>query len=219
MKTNQVLTRKMGQFEVFQRTSDGMFNATTLLKQWNALSGQGKKLDHFFENQSTKEFISTIGNRENLHTQNSVYVKSRASRGSNAGTWMHPLLFIDFAMWINSEFKYDVLRFVYDQLVKYRHDAGDAYRELGAAISQIVDKSLLSKAMPELAKMLNYVVFNSHESRMRNKADESKMRELYELESDIVKLIGFGFIKNFAGIKSYLRQRWSERWQPKVLTA
>ena len=35
MKTNQILTRKMGDFNVNQRTSDGMFNATELIKQWN----------------------------------------------------------------------------------------------------------------------------------------------------------------------------------------
>ena len=32
MKTNQVMVRKMGHFSVLQRTSDGMFNATSLLK-------------------------------------------------------------------------------------------------------------------------------------------------------------------------------------------
>lgn len=35
MKTNQVLERKMGESKVYQRTCDGMFNATILLKQWN----------------------------------------------------------------------------------------------------------------------------------------------------------------------------------------
>jgi hypothetical protein len=33
MKTNQSLTRKMGDFKVNQRMVDGMFNATELLKQ------------------------------------------------------------------------------------------------------------------------------------------------------------------------------------------
>lgn len=36
MKTSVTLMRTMGEFEVNQRTSDGMFNATILLKQWNA---------------------------------------------------------------------------------------------------------------------------------------------------------------------------------------
>ena len=41
-----------------------------------------------------------------------VYLKTRGKY--NGGTWMHPMLFIDFAMWINPSFKYDVLKFVYD---------------------------------------------------------------------------------------------------------
>ena len=35
MKTNQVMTRPMGQFNVEQRTKDAKFNATALLRQWN----------------------------------------------------------------------------------------------------------------------------------------------------------------------------------------
>ena len=53
MKTNQVLVRQMGEFEVHQRTQDSMFNATILLKQWNAKSGQQKQMAHFLENNST----------------------------------------------------------------------------------------------------------------------------------------------------------------------
>lgn len=47
--------------------------------------------------------------------RNSVVLQSR---GNNVGTIMHPLLFIDFAMWLNPAFKYDVLKFVYDELRK-----------------------------------------------------------------------------------------------------
>lgn len=38
MKTNNVILRPMGEFKVAQRTKDGMFNATALLKQWNEKS-------------------------------------------------------------------------------------------------------------------------------------------------------------------------------------
>ena len=101
MKTSQVLTRPMGNFLVFQRTSDGFFNATALLKQWNASLGQKKSIAHYFENDATKQFVSVIESRENFKHRNSVYLKSRGKY--NGGTWMHPLLFIDFAMWINPE--------------------------------------------------------------------------------------------------------------------
>ena len=35
MKTNQIMVRLMGDFKVTQRTKDGFFNATELLKRWN----------------------------------------------------------------------------------------------------------------------------------------------------------------------------------------
>ena len=56
------MKRKMGIFDVFQRTSVGMFNATELLKQWN-LNTQNygdlkkKDMDDYLSIKSTKEFI------------------------------------------------------------------------------------------------------------------------------------------------------------------
>lgn len=99
---------------------------------------------HYFENQSSNELINTIVERENLNSRNSAYL---SSRGKNGGTWMHPILFIDFAMWINPSFKYDVIKFVYDEMIRYRNEAGDAYRELSSAIMKIVPKDFMPKAM------------------------------------------------------------------------
>ena len=39
MKTSVIMIRKMGDFDVHQRTKDGYFNATTRLKQWNEKHG------------------------------------------------------------------------------------------------------------------------------------------------------------------------------------
>jgi hypothetical protein len=91
MKTNVTMTRKMGNFDVFQRTSDGMFNATALLKQWNNQSVSQRKLDNYFNSDKTKEFVNTIMKRENLNTPKMVYLKTRGKY--DGGTWMHPLFF------------------------------------------------------------------------------------------------------------------------------
>lgn len=88
----------MGNFQVSQRTKDGMFNATELLNQWNISNGMQKQTVHYFENSATDEFIRALMSEELLKERNSVYLKSRGKYG---GTWMHPLLFIDFAMWLN----------------------------------------------------------------------------------------------------------------------
>lgn len=134
--------------------------------------------------------------------------------------WMHPFLFIDFAMWINAEFKYDVIKFVYDQLIEYRNEAGNAYKEMSSAVARLVDKSFMPIAIQNVAKAVNHIVFGSHESEIRNKqAEEFKMRELFELEKDISKSINRGLIKTYEGLISYLRDVWREKWQPEILTA
>lgn len=147
MKTNQIMIRPMGEFKVIQRTKDAFFNATDLLKQWNQLKGMKKEVNDYFDLSSTKEFIFTIMERENYDTGNYPYHKSRANKGDNAGTWMHPLLFIDFAMWINPSFKYDVLKFVYDEMIKFRNLAGDAYPSMCKAVSSILPDDLFNKRL------------------------------------------------------------------------
>lgn len=217
MKTSVTLTRKMGEFDVLQRTSDGMFNATELLKQWNKSKGMKKEIGDYFDNNSSKEFINTIIEKENLNKGNSPYL---TTRGKNGGTWMHPLLFIDFAMWINPSFKYDVLKFVYDQLIKYRNDAGDAYNEMASSIKKIVQPHFVSDAIRNVAKAINYIVYGVHEKGMRNKVgEEVQTRELYEIERDISKLINNGFITNYDQLMTYLRREWNQKWQPKMLQA
>lgn len=214
MKTNQIMTRPMGQFNVEQRTKDGMFNATALLRQWNENSGEKKEVTKFFENENTKLFINALMEEENLNTQNSAYLKTR---GKSGGTWMHPILFIKFAMWLNPRFEVQVIKFVYDQMIKYRNDAGDAYKELSSSVNTIVPKTFMPKAMQKVGEALNWVVFNCHEKMMRNKqGSEDTMRELFELERRVAENINDGLITNFDGIISFLRKRYSNKYYPKV---
>lgn len=218
MKTNQLMTRKIGDYEVFQRTKDGMFNATTLLQAWNKATGEKKEITKFFENDNTKEFLDALVKEENLDTQNSAYVKSKARLDRGGGTWMHPILFVKFAMWLNPRFEVQVIKFVYDQMLKYRNDAGDAYKELGAAISKIVSKKFMHVAMCKIAKAINYVVFNEHEHEMRNKhGEESKQYELFSMERQVAMLINDGFLHSYGQVIEYLRKKYSEKYLPSVL--
>ena len=215
MITNQVMKRPMGKFLVEQRTKDSMFNATNLLKQWNEASGEKKEITKFFDNDNTKEFISALMEEEKLNTQNSAYLKAR---GKNGGTWMHPILFVKFAMWLNPRFEVQVIKFVYDQMLKYRNEAGDAYKELGKAIGKIVSKKFMPVAMCKVAKAINYVVFNEHEHEMRNKhGEESKQYELFNMERQVAMLINDGFLHSYDQVIEYLRKKYSEKYLPSVL--
>lgn len=206
MKTNQNLVRKMGDFEVIQRSKDSMFNATALLKQWNEYSGMKKEVRDFFSNKQTSEFIEVLVEEENLDTGNVPYVKSRASRGKNAGTWMHPFLFIKFAMWLNPRFEYQVIKFVYDELVKHRHAAGDNYKMLCCSLSKFPEVDYR-----ELGKMLNHVVFGIHEKALRNKATPEQQEDLQQLERDLSNYIDMGFITTYDQFKNILRDEYNKR--------
>lgn len=110
MKTVNVLTRKMGDFNVFQRTSDGYFDANSLLKQWNDNpDSTRRRLDDFMNSGRTKEFISALSEDESHRRKidigdNQLVIKVKGKTTKHGKTpdkvWMHPLLFIKFAMWI-----------------------------------------------------------------------------------------------------------------------
>jgi hypothetical protein len=218
MKTNQNLIRKMGDFDVIQRTKDGMFNATSLMKQWNEEKGMKKEIKHFLEeNKNTQEFIKALISEEKLNGRNSAYLKTR---GKNGGTWMHPFLFIKFSMWLNPAFEVKVIKFVYDELIKYRNEAGDAYREMAASIQKIVPKKDLPVKISHAAKAINHIIYNQHQKEIRNlQADEPKTKELAQLERNVAMLINRGFIKDFNHLLDYLRRIWREKYTPKELRA
>jgi len=200
----------MGEFKVSQRTKDGFFNATELLKQWNEKSGMKKEVTKFFELSSTSELVKVIMSRENLNTQDSTYLKTR---GKNGGTWMHPILFIDFAMWINPSFRYDVIKFVYDEMIKFRNLAGDAYPSMCRAVRSIMPEPIFREKVKDLAKSLNIIVYGKHETEMRNKiGDESKIREMYELEKQIAQWINIGLVGNYRQLKAALNKLYYQKY-------
>lgn len=140
----------MGEFKVEQRTQDGFFNATSLLRQWNTKnSDKERQLDNFWKSTHLTELMSEIAKNEfgfkSVELMDLKRALSKSVRGNNGGTWMHPILFIKFAMYLNPAFEYQVIKFVSDQMIDYRKQAGDAYKSLSSAVSKIVgDKSKVS---------------------------------------------------------------------------
>ena len=216
MKTNQIIKRPMGAFVVEQRTKDGYFNATTLMRQWNQANGSKKEIKDYLENKSTQEFLTALISEEDLNGENSPYLTSRGKY--NGGTWMHPIMFIDFAMWLNPAFKVKVIKFVYDQMIKFRKDAGDAYKDLSAAVSTLVSKEFMSSAMARISKGMNVLVFGEHYPSIRNdKGIETLQLELFELERKLSELINDGFVKSYDELIVYMLKKYYEKYTPKCL--
>lgn len=201
MKTSVTMVRKMGEFEVHQRTKDGMFNATSLLKQWNK-GKRGKEVNAFLKNSSTIEFIESLQESEELDTRNIVTV-SKGGNTENQGTWMHPYLFIDFAMWINPKFKVSVIKFVYDELIKQRHEAGDNYIMLSSS-----GVKLKGYKFTEVAIAMQWIVYGKTGKNLRQTATQEQLKELNEIQLKLSFAIDMGYIKSYSQLLNEMREMY-----------
>lgn len=163
--------------------------------------------------------VTTESKERNLGLKNIPNSVMVAARGNNGGTWMHPLLFIKFAMWLNPRFELQVLKFVQDKMLEYRNEACEAYKELCTAVASITPKDQMRETMCKLAKGMNYVLWNRHEDGERNNhATEQEQRKLFAMERYVASLINDGFLTDAAGVVSYLRIQWCKKWDKAIGT-
>ena len=132
MKTNQIMVREFAGQTIRQQHITGMFSANDMANLF-----PGKNLQDWKDKQTTREFILTIMGRENI-TEEQVIWESGKKRGDIRGTWLHPYLAIDLAMWLSPDFKYDVIKWVYDQLCESRNAAGDNHKMMCDAIHEVL---------------------------------------------------------------------------------
>ena len=119
MKSNKIMKRQLGEYNVLQRTKDSYFDINSLVCQWNSVVGnKRRRLDDFLNSKNTKEFVSVLSKSlaqgeispmANLE----VIKKNKGSNTSNGRSqdevWVHPFLFIKAAMWVNPTFEVQVI--------------------------------------------------------------------------------------------------------------
>jgi len=218
MKTNVVMVRKIGDLEVLQRTKDGYFDGNILLSQWNKKTKgeRRRKMSEFLESPKTKEFIQTILNDprgENDLPVNQVFISIPAKTPSTGkkiagNTWMHPYLFIDFAMWINPGFKLAVLRFVYDELIKQRNDAGDNYVTLSRA-----GKKLQGYDYVKVATAMQWIVYGKQGKNLRQTATQEQLQEINDIQTKLAFAIDMNFIITYEQLLIEMRKMYNKKYQ------
>lgn len=192
MKTSQTMIRDDERF--LQRTKDGYFKANDLVNDWNINNSKKRKeLGIFKRNKTTKDFIEQL-KKEGI--ENPLIA-------SNKGTWMHPKLFVDFAMWVSVEFKSMVIDYVLDGLINSRNNAGDYYNEMCATILNTYVNYYGTKPNPKIyseeAKMIREL------ARVGNK----KRNEMTESELELITLLqkyNSVLLKNRIGKNSRVKQ-------------
>lgn len=235
MKTNKTMIRPMGEFNILQRTDNRMFNATQLLDQWNRANPDNqRRLDKFWDSTHLPELMEEIVRNEYPDVDLTSYSKKKGLKKSKfntpkfgelkkilcktkagrygSGTWMHPMLFIKFAMYLNPRFEYQVLKFIQDELIKYRHEAGDQCNAMKKALSGIITDP--STQYPHVMKALNLIIFGQHDKDVRQTGTAEQLKELATLESFISESISCGLIRSFEHLLEVLRNKYRQKYYP-----
>lgn len=186
--------------EIRQRTQDGYFNATDLLSIYNRKTNSKKMMAEFLRNSQTNEFLEALA--DDLKYENSHIIPSdlyTTKKGKNGGTWMHPYLFMKFAMWINPVFEVQVIRWLYDNLINARHQAGDYFKDMTKALQNRMLKDGINQNPLEYTKEINFInrlVFGSEAKNQRKRANEEKLYKLSQLQKANTKLLDKGFSRD-----------------------
>lgn len=211
------MVRKMGSFEVLQRTKDGYFDASTLINQWNSRpDNPERKMIRFLESPKTTEFINEIQSESpsaEMHDGLITAFYQKKGRNTSKGrtkdeTWMHPYLFIDFAMWLNPKFKLSVIKFVYDQLIEQRTLAGDNYKTLSSSIVKLKGYSF-----QEVAKALQWIVYNKTGKNLRQTDTQDQLKEINDIQTKLAFAIDMNYINSYAQLLDEMRKMYNQKYQ------
>lgn len=194
MITNQVMKREFYNGYISQRTKDGYFNATEFLSEFNKLTGKKKVFAEFWSNKNVIEFIDVLQNDSISNVGNSLLLKPyETSRGKYGSTWMHPYLFVKFAMWLSPELELKVIKWVYDNLIDFRIQAGDHYKEMCKVISEYYFEWCGKNPDPLIfvreAHFLNNIVFGNPKGSQRNDATPEQLDLMNKLQLANIKMI------------------------------
>lgn len=189
MKTNQIMIRDNNAF--IQRTKDSYFDANALIQNWNDNNKKQLQLGNYRKNNQTINFIEQL-------KKEGIAKPIISGRGKNGGTWMHPKLFIDFAMWVSIEFKSKVIDYVLDGLIKSRNDAGDYYNQMCAQILdtyvEVYGRKPPSHIYIKEAELIKSLVLVS--DLHRNKMTEQELKQITYLQKVNANLIKKGIGKS-----------------------
>ena len=122
--------------------------------------------------------------------------------------WMHPYLFIKFSMWINRTFEVQVVKFVFDELISLRCDAGDNYTQLMKRVYGFTDCDF-----GKVAIAINWVVFNEHCKQRRDSGTLEQIKELKQLENTLCSMIDTGLVNSQMELINVLRKMYDNKYR------
>lgn len=174
---------------VRQNHKTKMFNANDLHKlasHHRKIEGlAARQIGQYFDLDSTQELIKEVCLTEVLKLED---VK-KSSRGKSGGTWIHPILFIDMAMWYSPKLKVRVINWVLDGLMEIRDESGDSFKRMNSTLarnfpSEFENPLAFIKVSKAIAEACN--VGDGPEKWQRGNAEQLKLRNAIQSNIDLI---------------------------------
>lgn len=226
MKTNVILSssdRNLFGVTICQNTKDHSLSITDLQKAYEVARWQhgwsDKRVSDILNTKQAQErlyyvleekgFIKTsfVAFMELVEKQGitkvlkSLGVYKTTGKGSERRTFADIYIWILLAMELNPMIYAKVIIWITDTLVFDRIEAGSEYLPMNNKIKSIIEKPNYAL----YAKMINEKVFGKHIAGMRNLASAKELREIADVEKQIITAIDMNWIKNEKELLKYLK--------------
>ena len=176
------MLRQLNGTDVRQRTGDNFISLTDLLYAGNSARHANqlplRTLDSYFTSNEAQDFIETLKASENITT-----VKT-ATKGRSGVTWGHPLLALDFALWVSPMLKVEVYKWMIDQLLLKRVESGDSFKQMNIALDAQFDVGAKYWMYTNTAKLIKETIGVSD----WNTATEDQLKERDRLQRNVILL-------------------------------
>jgi len=166
-----------------------------LLEKQGIISGHISLFMESIEKQGFVKHMKSLG----------VY-KTTGARQTKT-VWVNPYIFVMVAMELSPLFKAYVIDWLTDSLILNRIEAGSFYKELSKSISKFPKTDYVS-----IAKALNWIVFNKHETMLRNTANQKQLAELKSVEEKLAFAIDMGYVRDQESLLKLMRKMYHEKW-------
>ena len=227
MKTNVVLKstdRNLFGVTIQQNTKDFSLSITDLQKAYELARWQygwkDRRVNDILQYTPTQERIYyLLVERDIIKTTLPVFIEMVEKEGivkvlkglgvykttgarQNKHTYADPYIWILLAMELNPMIYARVIIWLTDSLVFDRLESGSEYLPMNAKIKEVV----LKPNYPLYARLINEKVFGKHISGMRNLASASELRQIADVEKQIITAIDMKWIKNEKGLIEFLKK-------------
>ena len=199
--------------------ADGWLHATEIAERF------GKKPAHWFELDSTKEYIERLAERmakSNIGKSDITLVKTRRGNTATSGTWLHPKLAVKFARWLSVDFEIwcdeqvdALLRGESKPWASARREAAIGHKAVCDAIAlncEAQGKTPQRHHFINEARLINQVITGSFAGRDRDQlnAPELELVTLAELRDTALIGAGIAYAERKSHLLRYVRELQSK---------